>query len=45
MNRNDPYCEDAKTSCFTQKNGAVFADNFDFGGFIEIESGLGSILV
>ena len=41
MNRNDPICEDAKTSCFTQKNGAVFADNFEFGGFIEIESGLG----
>ena len=37
MNRNDPYCEGAKTSCFNKSS--VFADNFGFGGFIEIESG------
>ena len=41
MNRNDPICEGVKTSCFTQESNSVLANNFGFGGFIEIESGLG----
>ena len=40
MNKNDPFCEgDNKTSCFTQGN-SIFADFFEFGGLIEIESGM-----
>ena len=42
MNYNDPLCEGSnETSCFTQNRSSVFADNFGFGGFIEIGSGIG----
>ena len=44
MNRNDPFCKGAETSCYKLKNSTVFAYNFGFGGFIEIESVLGFVL-
>ena len=43
MNKNDPYCQEAKLGCFTQNSSSVFAENFGFGGFIEI--GTGRVLV
>ena len=44
MNKTDPFCKgDNKTSCFTKKGKSVFADFFEFGGFIEIDSGLGFV--
>ena len=40
MNHNDPFCNGInETNCFNQEGTSVFADNFGFGGFIEIESG------
>ena len=44
MNRNDPYCGEAITSCFSHKGNSVIADNFGFGGFIQIKSGLRFVL-
>lgn len=45
MNGNDPYCEDYRiTSCFN-KDTSVLANNFDFGGFIEVDSGFGYVYV
>ena len=42
MNGNDPFCEKFnRTNCFNQKTKSIFAENFEFGGFIEIESGFG----
>ena len=46
MNNNDPFCNGYnETSCFTQHSSSVFADHFGFGGFIEIGSGFGFILL
>ena len=42
MNGNDPFCNGFnKSNCFKQNSKSVFADNFEFGGIIEIESGFG----
>ena len=42
MNKNDPFCKRFnETNCFTQDRSLVFADDFGFGGFIEIGSGFG----
>lgn len=42
MNQNDLFCEGSdKSNCFTKYKNSVFAENFGFGGFMEIGSGLG----
>ena len=42
MNGIDPFCKNRNhTSCFNKEDNSVFADNFGFGGFIEINSGFG----
>ena len=46
MNTNDPFCKfkSNQTNCFTQNDTSVLAENFGFGGFIEIESGFGFVI-